>query len=286
MRADLGGRTVRTAALTAGTLGLLAVGLFVMWATPRPGAAPVAVGQQPELIDPHPFGRGAGTAPSEGGAGTVVQAAVTTIDTSAHTATTVLGALATVLPGTPAGDLPATAAVGDTVPVTTLGELLAAALATPFDEGMAFVTAQAVVGLGEGDTLSVELVSGRTGLARVVALLERAAVVALDAELADEPAHQLATDPPTADETVTVLLDEPVRIALSELASLDVPDGTPVVDADGGLIGLCTDSPDGTTVLAAVDAAEGLPATTDPGASAGSTTPADELPPSPGTAPD
>ena len=58
---------------------------------------------------------------------------------------------------------------------------------------------------------------------------------------------------------------EPQVVSLLDLAQLDVEEGTPVVDAAGELVGLCTGSYDGTTLMT-VDTMPGDDATAAPGA--------------------
>jgi len=274
VRSDPGGRSVRVAALTAGTFGLLAVGVLALWVTPSRGS-PVAVESAAERVEPQGFG--SVTTLLLDATVDADRAVVSTVMASTEVASTLVQAVASLAPVdatagvavttfAPASTVPtaATPALA-TVPVTTLAELFAAALATPVDGGMALVTAQAVDGRRTGDTVSVELASGRTGIAEIVALLERAVVVALSSDLTGDPVHAIADDAPGAHDRITVLLDEPITVTLAELAGLDVPEGTPVLDADGELVGLCTDSADGTTALALVGPdADDLPGATGP----------------------
>lgn len=52
--------------------------------------------------------------------------------------------------------------------------------------------------------------------------------------------HEIAASPPEPDDIVTVLAEPPVTIAFSALTTLDAKEGTPVLDNDGDLIGLCS----------------------------------------------
>lgn len=52
--------------------------------------------------------------------------------------------------------------------------------------------------------------------------------------------YDLADEHPAPTDTVLVQADEPIVVALHEIARLDVAEGTPVLDAEGDLIGLCT----------------------------------------------
>ena len=50
----------------------------------------------------------------------------------------------------------------------------------------------------------------------------------------------IAATPPDPDDIVTVLAEPPVTIAFAALTTLDAEEGTPVLDGDGELIGLCS----------------------------------------------
>ena len=83
--------------------------------------------------------------------------------------------------------------------------------------------------LPSGVEVDVEIVtSDRTSGVTVVSLPSRRAGY----ELADRRRHR----------SDTVLVDghPPQVVAMTELAGLDVDEGTPVLDDDGDLVGLCT----------------------------------------------
>ena len=52
--------------------------------------------------------------------------------------------------------------------------------------------------------------------------------------------HAIASSQPDPDEIVTVLAEPPVTIAFAALTTIDAEEGTPVLDGDGELIGLCS----------------------------------------------
>jgi hypothetical protein len=52
--------------------------------------------------------------------------------------------------------------------------------------------------------------------------------------------HEIASTPPDPNDIVTVLAEPPVTIAFAALTTLDAREGTPVLDDDGELIGLCS----------------------------------------------
>ena len=66
---------------------------------------------------------------------------------------------------------------------------------------------------------------------------------------ADADGYQLAAQRPRPSDTVVVGAAQPKVVSLLELAYLDVEEATPVLDADGELVGLCTGSYDGTTLM-------------------------------------
>ena len=81
---------------------------------------------------------------------------------------------------------------------------------------------------------------------------------------ADADGYELAAQPPRPSDTVVIHGDQPKVVSLLDLAYLDVEEGTPVLDAAGELVGLCTGSYDGTTLMT-VDTMPGDDATADPG---------------------
>lgn len=129
------------------------------------------------------------------------------------------------------------------------------ALATPIEEGrFAVVSAVDVIGdgepLGVGDSVEVEVPSGRTHDAVVVGRAGDAVLVQLERT---EPGVEVADDRPAGDEMVTVMAEPPVTILLDDLAALDVEEGTAVLDDDGELVGLCSEHRDETRLLAVTD---------------------------------
>lgn len=116
------------------------------------------------------------------------------------------------------------------------------ALATPIGEGrLAVVTAAdlaATTGASDvGTSVEVAVPSGRMHDALVVARAGDTVVVRLERA---EPGVTLADEQPAGHEIVTVLAAPPVTIVFDDLASLDVEEGTAVLDDTGELIGLCS----------------------------------------------
>lgn len=233
VRSDPGGRSLRMVALVSGTLGLVVVGVLAVMVTPNREESPLAVQTEPSFVEPISLGP-----------------TTSALIDLANELTTALG-----MPRPDAGRTTIASLVGTS---PTPGS--AAALATPFDAGMAIVTIKSIAGSTAGDEVSVRLASGRTFEAEVLATLGNAAVVAIGALLSDERAHSVADEVPGDDTMVTVMLATPTSVRLAELASIGAPEGTAVVDSSGRLIGLCTEDAEGHTSLApAVDADEPEP---------------------------
>jgi hypothetical protein len=149
-----------------------------------------------------------------------------------------------------------TVAATNRIPTGTIA-VAVEALATPLQSGVAIVTARSIDGRSTGDRIAVRLASGATVDAEIVATFGHAAFVTLGSVPADEPAHHVATSAPGDDDMVTVLLSPPRSVRLAELAAVGAPEGTAVVDADGRLVGLCTETDDGSIGLAMADPGPG-----------------------------
>jgi hypothetical protein len=128
-------------------------------------------------------------------------------------------------------------------------DVAAMSVVTPVgDEGLGVTTLEAVAGLG--GALMARLPSGEAIRVVVVATDEASglALVALPAS-ARGRAFRMADDPPEPDDTVVVHGVVTTVVAIVELADLDVAEGTPVLDADGELVGLCSGAEDGTRLV-------------------------------------
>ena len=88
-----------------------------------------------------------------------------------------------------------------------------------------------------GSELDVQLTNGPVVTAVVDATAAGVVVVSI-ASGAD--GHEIAATQPDPEEIVTVLAEPPVTIAFAALTTLDAEEGTPVLDGDGELIGLCS----------------------------------------------
>jgi len=111
------------------------------------------------------------------------------------------------------------------------------ALATPIGDGRFALVTRAALADVDHMIIDVRLPSGRTTAGSIVMASDQAVVVAL---AAIEPGHDVAVVRPTADQMVTVLTDPPVTVAYGEVDTLEVGEGTAVLDGDGLLVGLCS----------------------------------------------
>lgn len=127
----------------------------------------------------------------------------------------------------------------------------ARALATPIGEGRYALVSQAAIGNAVTAELDVTLPSGRVTVGAVV---ERSGDTILIALPDAEPGHEVAEQRPHDREVVTVMAQPPVTIAYADVPTLEVAEGTAIVDSDGNLVGLCTKSGAGRRVrVIAVD---------------------------------
>jgi hypothetical protein len=193
--------------LAAGTFGLLVVAALVLVVTPRNLGAPIAVEASTTL---------AGSSPA--GAADLGSAALG------------IGGLTTLTPG-------------ELSPTTTVAALLAA-LATPVGDGSyAIVTVKSLAGQRDGMVV-FRLRSGDTATGQIMLEFDDAALVSIPTT---QTPHAIATDKPHHSDMVTVMSDTPVDMKFAEVAQADVPEGTPIVDDEGALVGLCSRRDDGTT---------------------------------------
>jgi hypothetical protein len=90
----------------------------------------------------------------------------------------------------------------------------------------------------------VRLTSGPVVTASILADDDHVVVVTIEQ---DDPGHEIASTTPGAEEIVTVLAEPPVTVAFADIESVGAAEGTPVLDGNGQLIGLCTRGVDGTS---------------------------------------
>ncbi len=213
LRAVVAPRTTRVTALAAGTFGLLVVAALVLVVTPTNLGAPIAVGASTTLADSFSAGNPVG-------------------DADLGSAALGIGGLNTL-------------ATGELSTTTTVAAVLAA-LATPVGDGSyAIVTMKSLAGQ-RGGTVLFRLRSGDTATGEIMWELDDAALLSIPT--AQTP-HAIATDKPHHSDMVTVMSDTPVDMAFAEVTKADVPEGTPIVDDEGALVGLCSKRDDGTTAV-------------------------------------
>jgi hypothetical protein len=149
--------------------------------------------------------------------------------TSPFTSASATSASATASSATPRASGRATAPVA--------ARSVAQALATPIGDGrLALMTAPGSA-IRRGAELDVQLTNGPVVTAVVDATAAGVVVVSI---ASGANGHEIAATQPEADEIVTVLAEPPVTIAFAALTTLDAEEGTPVLDDDGELIGLCS----------------------------------------------
>jgi hypothetical protein len=229
--------------MVSGTLGLVLIGALAVMVTPRQEDGPLAVRTSPSLVDP----------------AALVPVTTALFEIALGELTSAFGAPRAAAERAPQ-ERPhtATTTVADTTRVPTGTVAVAVeALATPLQSGVAIVTARSIDGRSTGDQIAVRLASGATVDAEIVATFGHAAFVTLGSVPADEPTHHVAASAPGDDDMVTVLVSPPRSVRLGELAAVGAPEGTAVVDADGHLIGLCTETDDGSIGLAMADPGPG-----------------------------
>ena len=155
-------------------------------------------------------------------------------------------AASSTIDGLSARSVPAAIASSAALTTTTRPSL---PVVTPVgDEGWAVTTWEAVS--GETGWMDARLPSGEVVNVEVVGTDEASGlvVVTLPAS-ADAAGYELAAGHPEPSDTVYVNGSQPKIVTLVDLAYLEVEEATPVLDGAGALIGLCTGSNDGTTLM-------------------------------------
>jgi len=110
-------------------------------------------------------------------------------------------------------------------------------LATPIGDGhLALITAPGST-MRRGSQLDVQVSNGPVVTAVVNGTVQGVVVVSITSTASG---HEIAAAPPDPDDIVTLMAEPPVTIAFSALTTLDAAEGTPVLDRDGDLIGLCS----------------------------------------------
>ncbi len=130
-----------------------------------------------------------------------------------------------------------------------------AALATPIGSGRFAIVLRASMGSSnDGDDVEVRLPSGRLTSGSVVESADLGAEAVLVRLDRHEPGHDVAERRPHERDVVTLMASPPITITLADLHRVDVADGTAVIDAEGHLVGLCTEVGTGGVRLVEVSA--------------------------------
>ena len=220
MRAETAAPTTRVFALTTGTLGLLAVGVLILTVTPRRQESPVAVS--------------ATTTPAA--------AVVAVVGVGVDQTGTEPGRRAdTRAPAFAPRSVVATTAPTMAPTSTRPPDQVTRALATPIGDGRIAITTRVALAHADGTSVAVVLPSGRHATGEIVETSADTVLVALDQ---GEPGHEIADHRPSAGDMVVVMTSPPIDIAYGEISTLDVDEGTAVLDRDGDLVGVCSEGRD------------------------------------------
>ena len=114
---------------------------------------------------------------------------------------------------------------------------VAQALATLIGDGRLALMTAPMSAIRHGSELDVQLTNGPVVTAVVNATSAGVVVVSI---ASGASGREIAATQPDPEDIVTVLAEPPVTIAFSALTTLDAKEGTPVLDSDGDLIGLCS----------------------------------------------
>jgi len=184
-----------------------------------------------------------------GGAAGVIAVALLVLTLAPQRTDTPVAVSSTSSPGSStSGPLVASASLGRDLAGLTLHPI-----ATPIgNDGMALTSSRSILGTAQVNTprldnrrIDVVLVTGHVTRARVVDPGEDGGIawVALDAGESDQ-GLDVASDMPRADDVVTVLADPPMLVEFAHIGDVDAADGTPVVDDDGDVVGMCIQQED------------------------------------------
>jgi hypothetical protein len=137
-----------------------------------------------------------------------------------------------------------------TTPPRSLALAVAIRLAAPVGDGKQALMTLSGADAAEGTELDVQLTSGPVVTAVVASMTDDMMIVSISAPV---EGHTIASGLPSPDEIVTVMLDPPITVPFSDVDDVDADEGTPVLDDDGELIGLCTRGHDAGGATSVVD---------------------------------
>jgi hypothetical protein len=121
--------------------------------------------------------------------------------------------------------------------VTTHLAAMQHALATPIGDGrLALVTSDALISQ-DAEQVEVRLPSGRLAQGHVVERSGEAWVIELQQP---ESGHDIAIERPSGSEIVTGMESPPITVAFADISTLEIDEGTAVLDDKGDLVGICT----------------------------------------------
>jgi hypothetical protein len=140
-------------------------------------------------------------------------------------------------------------------------------IVTPIgDDGMAVTSSRSILGIGQVDlarlderVIDVMLVTGHVTRALVVDPGHAGGIAWVSLEAGDvDHGLDVADEMPGAHDVVTVLADPPMLVEFGHIEQVEAADGTPVVDDDGDVVGMCIqhgagDDTDFTPIGALVD---------------------------------
>lgn len=197
-------------------------------------------------------------------------AAAVLADAIARTLTSLTATSPTTIVAT--ANVPTTNAPMTSVDASAASSATSAAVTTPATSFVALVTPLAPGGLGitteaavRGATgpIAARLPSGAEVSAEVLAAGSGVAVVLLDTDSTSEELVEIAKHPADDDKLVVMADGQAYTIDPEALAALDVPEAAPVLDEDGGLVGLYTTGPAGGEIMPVASIPE-LPPTSPP----------------------
>jgi hypothetical protein len=179
-----------------------------------------------------------------GGAAGVIAVALLVLTLAPQRNDTPVAVSSTSSPGSSgSGPVVASASLGRDITGLTLHPI-----ATPIgDHGMAVTSSRSILETTHLETpwvenrrIDVVLVTGHLARATVVDPGESGGIawVALDAG-APGPGLEVASDMPRANDVVTVLAEPPMLVEFAHIGQVDAEDGTPVVDDNGDVVGMC-----------------------------------------------
>jgi hypothetical protein len=200
----------------------------------------VLVGLLAVAMAPRRAGDVAGPGGSQGPT-TSLFALVTTTVRAAEPPTATTGLPATAVRPSSATQPAAATATTVVATFTTAATVAVEVVVTPLGSGMG-VTTRSAAGGGSG-MIDAVVPSGDAVVADVLYSASNLAFVVI---VRGDVEHSMAVGAPVGDGELYLAYGDAMTVVdAASLASADVPEGTPIVNADGMVVGLCTRGPDG-----------------------------------------